>query len=338
MASCREYPLPGVSAHSSSKGGSIREVRWSGGGFGLSVISDYPLLAPIRESRCGDILELRRLGIDDPALQIRSDGERVLWSARFPDGADVEVTEGAEGEHRIAYGEHAVFVLSPDRRHVDWSASSEGEATVQRFLLDTVLWWTSMSLDFDLLHASAVKLPEGVVAVVGKSGAGKTSVAIELMERGGALYSDDVLAIRRLGSEVVVYPGPALMNVPRRLLSSMSGRGCEIALFAEQDETWMSVEHAADGPEPLGAVFVLDRQGQGEPRIERIDPSPFTLMTHAWGLKSAGPRAQQSFENYAEMARATPAYRLSAGSDASPAMIAELVWSAQANPMYANCR
>jgi len=338
--------MPQQRPAASSESDSIREISWSGDGFGLFVISDHPLLAPVREAPRADVLELRRHGADDHTTPTRSDGEGVLWSTRFPDGADVEVTEGAEGEHIIAYGEHAVFVLSPDRRQVDWSVASgnggggSDEAAVQRFLLDTVLWWTAMSLGFDLLHASAVKLPEGVVAVVGESGAGKTSVAIELMERGGVLYADDVLAIRRLGSEVVVYPGPALMNVPRRLLSSMNGRGRELAHFPDQDETWMSIEHTATGPEPLEAVFVLDRQGRGEPRVERLDPSPFTLMAHAWGIQSTGPRARQSFENYAELSRGTPAYHLRAGSGASPATIAEMVWNAdtQANPMYADRR
>jgi hypothetical protein len=45
-------------------------------------------------------------------------------------------------------------------------------------------------------------------------------------------------------------------------------------------------------------------------------------MTHAWGLESAGPRAQQSFESYAELSQAIPTYNLRAGSEASPAMIA----------------
>jgi hypothetical protein len=269
---------------------------------------------------------------------MRSSDEKVLWSTRFPDGADVKVTESAEGAHRIAYGERAVFVLSPDRRHVDWTAAAGTEAATQRFLLDTVFWWTSLSLGFDLLHASAVKLPKGVVAIVGRSGIGKTSVAIELLGRGATLYSDDVLALRRLDSDLVAYPGPPLMNVPRELLHTMSGHGREIAHFPDQDETWMSIEHAADGPEPLKAVFVLERQGQGEPRVERLDPSPFPLMAHAWGLERTGPRAQRSFETYTELARAAPAYHLSVGADASPAMIAEIVRSSGENPLYAGCR
>jgi hypothetical protein len=311
-----------IATSSESLATSIDEVCWSGDGFGLAVLSDSPLLVPAHEPRCGEILELHRRQPEDPASPTQPGDGQVLWNTRFPDGSHVQVTEGAGGEHWIAYGEHALFVLSPDRNRVDWSSSSDKEAAVQRFLLDTVLWWTALARGSDLLHASAVELPDGVVAVLGRSGVGKTSVAIELLAGGGSLYADDVLSIRRLDAELVTYPGPSLMNVPRALLGLISEHGRAIASFSDQDETWMSVEPASDGPKQLRALFLLERAGTGEPRSERLDPSPFALMTHAWGLESAGPRAQQSFESYAELSQAIPTYNLRAGSEASPAMIA----------------
>jgi hypothetical protein len=84
----------------------------------------------------------------------------------------------------------------------------------------------------------------------------------------------------------------------------------------------MSIEHTSNGPARLQAVFVLERAGVGEPRAKRLDPSPFVFMTHAWAWKARALAPQQSFESYAELALAIPAYNLRAGLDASPAMIA----------------
>lgn len=304
---------------------SICAVAWSGDGFGLSVISDYPLLAPVREPRCGDVLELRRHEIDDPIPQARSDGERVLWSTRFPDGADVKVTEGAQGEHRIAYGEHAVFVLSPDRGHIDWSAPSEREAAVQRFLLDTVLWWTSLSLGFDLLHGSAVRLEDQLVAILGGTGVGKTSLAIELIDRGAALFCDDVLALRRESAGVVAYPGPPVMNVPDASRELTSGWASPIASFAEQDETWMAVDRATREPASLSIAIVVDRSPENDLAIRRTPPTPLTLMPWAWGLTNAGAHARKSFDTFADLAERVAAYHLSAGTDVPPDVIADLI-------------
>jgi len=173
---------------------------------------------------------------------MRSNREKVLWNTRFPDGADVKVTEGAGGEHRSVYAEHTVFVLSPDRGRVDWASSSGNQASVQRFLLDTVLWWTALTRGFELLHASAVKLGSQVLAIVGGTGAGKTSLAIELIDRGATLFADDVLALRREQEGVVIYPGPAVMNVPDASRELTQDWATPIAPFRDQGETWMAVD------------------------------------------------------------------------------------------------
>lgn len=314
----------------------MREAhRWSGNGFGLSVLSDHPLLVPAREPSYEDRVELRRLPHPTAVSPDRSGAERVLWDARFPDGAEVEVVEGARGEHIIAYGEHAVFALSRDRGRIEWAAAPERETAVQRFLLDTVLWWTSLSIGFDLLHVSAVELPTGVVAIAGPSGVGKTSVAIALMARGAGFYSDDVLAIRRLDAGVLVHPGPALMNVPYAMLPAMSEHGQELASFPDQNESWMAIDRRSDLPERLQAVFLLKRLERGTPQARRLEPSPLPLMAHAWGLHNAGPRAQASFENYAKLAHDTAIYDLSCGSGASPETIAETVLCSCEDQAYA---
>ena len=303
-------------------------TAWEGTGFGLAIHSDRPLLVPSRSPSTGELVELRRVEADTLANAWSESKGENLWRTRFPDGAQVTVERGATGEQRIAYGDLAAFEISAGGHNVRWAKSTADDAAVQRFLLDTVLWWTSMTRGFDLLHASAVKLAdERVVAFVGGTGAGKTSLAIELISHGATLFADDVLALRREQEGVVIYPGPAVMNVPDASRNVVDNWTTAIAAFPGQGETWMVVDDVAREPTSLSAVIVLDRAAQNDLAIRQMTPSPLKLMTWAWGLTNTGERGLRSFEAFADLAESVPAYHLSAGGDASPGAIAKLITS-----------
>jgi HPr kinase/phosphorylase len=256
----------------------------------------------------------------------------VLWHTRFPDGAQVTVEQGAQGEHRVRYAGKALYELSADRRLVRWAldssdATAQHDATAQRFLLDTVLWWTALARGFELLHASAVQLGDQLVAILGGTGAGKTSLAIELMGRGATLFCDDVLALRRERTGVVAYPGPPVMNVPDASRELTQDWATPIAPFADQHETWMAIDRTARKPASLSTAIVVDRSPRNDLAIRRMPPTPLTLMASAWGLTNIGAPARKSFDIFADLAEHAPAYHLSAGMDVSPAVIAELITS-----------
>jgi hypothetical protein len=278
--------------------------------------------------------------------------EEQLWRAMFPDGALVSVDQGAAGEHRILYdqraGGQALYELSADRRVVRWALegsdaatphdnaqhdaatphdNAQHDAAAQRFLLDTVLWWTAMMRGFELLHASAVTLAGQVLAIVGGTGAGKTSLAIELLDRGGGLFADDVLALRREPDGICIYPGPPVMNVPDAARERTVGWATPIASFSDQEETWMAVDRTVGEPASLSALVVLDRTASSGLAIRRLPSSPLSLMQWAWGVRSTGARGRECFETFADLAESVPAYHLSARPDVSGNLIAELIAS-----------
>jgi hypothetical protein len=303
---------------------------WRGGGFGLAVASDQPLLTPARRPLCGEPLKLRRVQARTLREAWQQPSEEQLWRTRFPDGALVSVERGTAGEHRILYGERdggrALYELSADRRLVRWALEGS-DAAAQRFLLDTVLWWTAMMRGFELLHASAVTLAGRVLAIAGATGAGKTSLAIELMDRGAGLFADDVLALRRESAGIRVYPGPPVMNVPDAARGRVAGWATPIASFSDQEETWMAVEETAGEPASLSALIVLDRAAGNGLEMRRLPASPLSLMQWTWGLTGTGARSRESFETFADLAEGVPAYRLSARPDVSSGRIAELIAS-----------
>jgi hypothetical protein len=305
------------------------EVCWSGDGFGLAVISDTPLLVPGRKPRCGEPLELIRVSAETLKQAWQAPSAEVLWQTRFPDGAQVTVERSAQDEHRVCYGDRALYELSADRRLVRWALDG-GEAAntaAQRFLLDTVLWWTALARGFELLHASSVILGDQLIAILGPTGAGKTSLAIELMNRGATLFCDDVLTLRHESTGVVAYPGPAVMNVPDASLHLAQGWATPIAPFADQHETWMAIDRAARTPAPPSAAIIIDRAPQNDLSIHHLPQNPLTLIPWTWGLTNIGPSARKSFQIFANLAEHIPAYHLSAPTDIPPAVIAELITS-----------
>ena len=62
----------------------------------------------------------------------------------------------------------------------------------------------------EVLHASAVQTPRGVVTLCGASGAGKSTLAVALSRRGYPHWADDIVAIDTTGPHVAVVPLPML--------------------------------------------------------------------------------------------------------------------------------
>lgn len=312
---------------------------WRGGGFGLALTSDQPLLTPARAPLCGEPLKLRRVQARTLRDAWQQPSKDRLWRAMFPDGALVSVDQGAAGEHRILYdqraGGQALYELSADRQVVRWALEgsdaagqhddAQHNAAAQQFLLDTVLWWTAMMRGFELLHASAVTLAGQVLAVVGGTGAGKTSLAIELLDRGGGLFADDVLALRREPDGICIYPGPPVMNVPDAARERAASWATPIASFSDQEETWMAVDRTVGEPASLSALVVLDRTASSGLAIQRLACTPLSLMRWAWGVASTGARGRGCFETFADLAERVPAYHLSAHPEVPSHRIAELV-------------
>lgn len=94
---------------------------------------------------------------------------------------------------------------------------------VRSFLLGGVFAAVWHQRDLFPLHASAVLTPQGAVAFVGESGAGKSTMALHLNEMGYPLLCDDVCVISRgPHGEALAWPG---VNKLKLWLSSLRAAG-----------------------------------------------------------------------------------------------------------------
>jgi len=78
------------------------------------------------------------------------------------------------------------------------------------------------SLSSETIHVSSVAIDGRAVLIGGRSGAGKSDLALRLIDRGATLISDDYTFVRRLG-------GKALASAPERIAGKIEIRGVGIA-------------------------------------------------------------------------------------------------------------
>ena len=60
--------------------------------------------------------------------------------------------------------------------------------------------------DTEMLHATTVAIGDRAVLIVGRSGSGKSDLALRLIDRGAVLVSDDYTEVFRSGDEVYARP------------------------------------------------------------------------------------------------------------------------------------
>jgi hypothetical protein len=248
-------------------------------------------------------------------LSFCADGERgwpadaeLISDQRNRDGSvNFQIESSAEAGYRIWGPEYGANVLSVDGRRLR-SAPGAGMQEWQRMLIAQVLPFASVLHGLEVLHASAAVVDGGAVAFAGPSGAGKTSLALALSEAGAGFLADDVLAIERIGEELIVHPGAPIAAIDREEARRLrdDGPGARerqvLGINRREEITRMAIDAA---PAPLRAIFFIERGSDGpdEPRFEPAT-DPRLLLSATFNLVLASPpRLQRLLETAALAAR-----------------------------------
>ena len=93
---------------------------------------------------------------------------------------------------------------------------------------------SAANVSSETVHASTVAIGGRAVLITGSSGAGKSDLALRLIDRGGALVSDDYTIVRRIGERLVASP-------PQTIAGRIEVRGVGL----------IEMEHVADVPVAL---------------------------------------------------------------------------------------
>lgn len=154
------------------------------------------------------------------------------------------------------------FRVAADGTLVDCAPRAMAAWMWQRLVVGQLLPIASALQGLEPMHASAVAVDGQAILLLGTSGAGKTSVALQTVQAGGAFVADDVAAIELADGRAYVHPGPALSNVDaaelNRLDSDLTRSWRRLGRVDGEERVQIADVQAA--PLPISHVFVLTRE------------------------------------------------------------------------------
>ena len=292
--------------------------------FGLEVESDFAFPGASAEPGPGRPHRLHISRADLTTLPAATDTRRYLRNLQSYEGAPYAMLESEAGDVLFLYGRIATFHLSADRTELRCAVARPGDATWQRVLLDTVLWTVSLLCGYELLHASAVATDHGVIALIAASGGGKSSLAAELLRRGGRLFADDVIALGEEGLEMTAYPGPPLMNLPEVITPGTVGEAALVYDFG--DERWIHLAGPRPPAGPLAAAIILDRRPGETTNCSPVEATTLTILGHMLSLPHLGAMRRR-FELLGAFAETVPVWSLRADISVTPGQLADHIES-----------
>jgi hypothetical protein len=289
--------------------------------FGMHVAADMPLPGASRQGEARRAPDLLLRSVPREELEDLVATRRYMRYLHSFEGCGYAMLEGEDGDVLFHYRQRALFHLSAGGEVLRCAISESGTAW-QRVLLDTVFWTVSLLKGFELLHAGAVVTPHGLIALVGGSGTGKTTLAIELLKRGGVLFTDDIVALEARGDEAIAHPGPSLMNAPR---SIQPWNPDAFDVLAELgDERWIAVHRVPPLPQPVRAVVLLSA-GAAAPECAFVPPSSLAVLPYMVSLPHVGDRPREQFHVAGALASGASVWTLSRPPGGDPAVLVDVL-------------
>jgi hypothetical protein len=253
--------------------------------FGLDVRSriELPFLEGARTQPSGRVLDVSAGHNDAAALAWRGSVE-PLCDQRDVQGEVVLRIEAHPREGYLLWGAgHGAYLLDAGGRRLRCDVRECRPEAWQRLLVAQALPFAALLQGLEALHASAVGWEGGAVALNGPSGAGKTSVALELCRLGACFLADDVVALEPRDGELLAHPGTPLAGLDRGEAERLerAGRAHAYDVIATNPRERLLRVTPLDRPLPLVALFLLERSDRDcqEPSFEALDSARSLLAS-----------------------------------------------------------
>jgi hypothetical protein len=239
--------------------------------FGLSVYAPWRLPGAT-ETELGPSAAGRDLRVAwAPAERLHQsawEGAECVYQPAFTDGQSHFTVYRGEQGYRLSFDDFGRYAVSLDGREAICEADAVTLERSERFLFAQVLPLAAVLQGLDVVHAGAVAWDGGVIALVGPSGAGKTTLATRLVARGAMLVTDDALALEMTDAHIVAHPGPPFVAIAAGDAALAEGALTSMGPQRGASDKPHFVAPVCDRALPLSAIYYL------EPRVEfRLAPA-----------------------------------------------------------------
>ncbi len=240
-----------------------------------------------------------------------------MWTATIDD--EVYFWLRYSGQNNAGRTEGHDFVIAPSGKRV-WVTWTAPRQDMIAFLLGPVLGSVLRLRGTICLHASVVKVGNQAIAILGQSGAGKSTTAAAFAQLGLPVLSDDIAALVEMEGKFLVQPGyPRLRLVPAAATALVGSSDKLSTVFVTDrnapDKRYLDVgardQTFPQQPYPLAAIYFLqERNAQLDaPFITPLPASAglLTLMQHtsASFILDKSQRAQE-FKDLGRLANQSP--------------------------------
>jgi hypothetical protein len=217
----------------------------------------------------------------------------------------------------LRFPSKAEFIVSRDLSRIQCCAPPDTpEVTVRHLLLDQVIPLVLSRTEPVVLHASGVLTEFGAIALVGRTGEGKSTLAASFACNRCPMLSDDCLVLRsehQCWTAIASYPGVRLWPSTLDELLHRDTLTDDMAHYTRKRRVNDSkiVPHVS-GSAPLRGLLLLSR-GEGEPSITklRLAPATMALIAHAFNLDITDSAfLRQQFEAVSNIADKVPVFEL----------------------------
>jgi len=234
---------------------------------------------------------------------------------------------------QLRYGDGTRFVLDHGATRI-WGEPGPGlsddDAIV--YLLGPVMGFVLHRHGRTALHASAVAFNEHAVALVGSTGAGKSTAAAALALRGWPVLCEDVCAIEETDRVLQVLPGyPRVCLWPDSVNLLFASSEALPLIVNGWEKRYLpldgSTAHFASNKLPLAAIYLLAPRSDdtAAPRVELISQREAVLQlvqsTYMNWLVDRDRRAAE-FDEIAKLVTLVPCFQITPSLE--PARLAEL--------------
>ena len=235
------------------------------------------------------------------------DGSKWLSFARIESG------------YLLRFPALADFTVSLDGQSICCHLRNEcPPETMRHLLLNQVIPITLSQLGKLVLHASACATPRGVMAFMGTTGMGKSTLAASFGLQGFPILTDDCLLVEKHDDKIACVSSYTGLRLWPESVSALFEQEPELQPMAHYtDKKRVLFDQATlEGAHFLKSVYVLtqanDEQGNGVTIIPLSSSEAlFEIIKHTFQLDVTDQqRLGQAFKRYEWLARSIPFFRL----------------------------
>jgi hypothetical protein len=242
---------------------------------------------------------------DDPAVHIHRNPDGSIWAYSYANGPEQWMHLPGIASFRFGSRDGEAVVIPEARTPAVRAAVIED--AYQRAVLPMAL----QAHGQEVLHASAVLTPQGVVALCGRSQTGKSTMAYGLHRRGHRVWADDALVFDASARSVEAIPYPHRLRIREEAAEYFDLR----ELRRQDTSSWTALEQAQDEPAPLVCLFLLERDTQRSDSVETTRLSSAqafaSVITHAYLFRLRDPeRKRRMMGKYLALVTQVPVFRM----------------------------